>query len=237
MELGLRSGRPAAPPVRAPRSRSGSSASSTNSSRHPAAALDAEQLGRRREARVAPGRPARGRRTRRVDPDQRLQRPARALPHRDHRAPVGPAADQRDDVEPAAQGLLGGPQVGAQQQQRGVQQHRAGVPTVGRRLGPGGGDHDRRRVRHPVQHLAAHRRAGSGSAGTPCPAPRPSARRPTIGARTRRQPQIGHSQSTCSRPHQAQLSVPARSAYRVAGPAQNVQRAGSRQSWQTRATR
>ena len=64
-----------------------------------------------------------------------------------------------------------------------------------------------------------------------------------IGDRIRREPQIGHSQSTCGRPHQPHsivrvgLGPPCAGPDWCVGPEQNRQRAGSRQSWQTSDTR
>ena len=198
-----------------------------------------DQLDRRREARLRPLGQLAGGEAGRVHPDQGLQGPARALPHRDHRAAVGPAADQGDHVQPAPQRLLGGPQVGPQQQQRRcpAAPHRRTRPSAGGSA-PGVATTMPGVSGHPVQHPPADRRSAPGSAGRPCPAPRPSARAPTIGARTRRRPadRALPVDLAAGRTRRTPAAGAARSCVRV-GPEQYRQRTGSRQSWQTRASR
>ena len=153
---------------------SGSRASATNSSSASARPSTVSRVtagGKRASTRSDSSRAAK---PAGIDADQGLQRPTGALPDRDDGAAVRSAPDQGDHVEPAAQRLLAGSQVRPQQQQRGVQQHRRGVPTLGRRLGARGGDHDGRRVRHPGGDPAARATAAPASGGTPCPAPPPS---------------------------------------------------------------
>ena len=174
----------------------------------------------------------------RVDPDQRLQRPPRALPHRDHRAAVGPAADQRDHVEPAPQRLLRGPQVGRAAAA-------AGCPAARRRR-----SRPRPAARPPGVATTMAGASGTGPAHLrrSTAAPAVAGERPAQLLRRPLRPDHGRPQrrdaADRALPVDLRPAAPAagqrpsaRARRRgVVGPPQNRQRTGSRQSWQTSAS-
>ena len=190
---------------------SGSRASSTNSSSAAAAPSTISTA-------AAGGRPAS---TRSVN--SRAAKPAgstrtRACSARPELSPtaitdaaVGAAPDQGDHVEPAAQRLLAGAQAG-RSSSCGCRAAPPRVAVLGGRLGPRGGDDDGRRVADPGERPGPRRSCTTGVCGNALPSSSAVRSAPTIGARTRCEPQIGHSQSGCGRPHQPHDSPRARPA-------------------------
>ncbi len=87
------------------------------------------------------------------------------LPHRQHPPTVGGRAHQGGGVGPAAHRLLGGAQVGAPEQQPGVEQEHGGVAAPGHRLGARRGDDDRGLVVDLGDHALARRRLAHGDPG------------------------------------------------------------------------
>ena len=93
----------------------------------------------------------------------------RGVGDHDHPAALGGRPDQRRRVQPPAQRLLAGAQVGPAEQRPAVEQQGRRVPAVGDRLGARGRHHQRRASRAPTSSTAcaargAHRDAGERAA-------------------------------------------------------------------------
>ena len=171
--------------------------------------------------RSPPGTRAAGARTALVDLAARRSRPgptgpapaapgAPGSPTTTTRPPSAHRAHQRGGVAPSAHRLLVGAQVGAGQQQPGVEQRHRGVAAVGDRLGARCRDHDGRRPRRPRRAPGRPTTTyAQARPGTPAPAPRPSA----VAEHRRAQPvapALGARPAVASVPHQAQDGAPRR---------------------------
>ena len=121
------------------------------------------------------------------------------------RPPAEAGRARRGGVEPAAQGLLTGAQVGPGQHQPGVEQHDAGVAARGDRLGTRGGHHERRPFVDLGQRPGRPPRCARAPTGTPGRAPRRCGRSPSTGARRPRPPHSAHAQRGSAVPHHRQL--------------------------------
>jgi hypothetical protein len=148
----------------------------TNSSKPRLVAVDDQQCGRRREVSVAAlGQFASGE-AGRIDPDQGLERPPRALPTAITDPPSAPLRtsattfSQRRKASSAARRSGRSSSSGVSSRTA----RRSRTPPAAR---PRRGHHDRRRVRAPGPPPCPRPTAVPVSGETPCPAPPPSARR------------------------------------------------------------
>ena len=168
-----------------------------------------------------------------VPAHERLDRRDRHLGRRpgQHDPPtLGCRPHQRRCRQPAAQRLLTRGEARALDQRPGVEQQGGGVAVGGDRLGPRGGDDQARPGGDPLEHGAGARaldgHAGEGAAELFGGAPRADDRRPQPGPS-----QAGQRKPVSTRPHHRQAGGPCGPG-RPSGPAQTVQRAGRRHSWQ-----